>query len=68
MGAAGPARCLAASVGAHGGSPLRALFHGTAPDAWAMIQIDGLLPMRRQFVRILVDRETALMVGRRKER
>lgn len=47
-------------------SPPARLFHGTAPDAWAMIQIDGLLPMRRQFVHLSVDRETALMVGRRK--
>lgn len=48
------------------GAPPAQLFHGTAPETWAVIQVDGLLPMRRQFVHLSVDRETALMVGRRK--
>lgn len=42
------------------------LYHGTAPETWAVIQASGLLPMGRQFVHLSVDRETALMVGRRK--
>jgi putative RNA 2'-phosphotransferase len=46
--------------------PPARLFHGTAPDTWAVIGIDGLLPMRRQFVHLSVDRETAVCVGRRK--
>jgi putative RNA 2'-phosphotransferase len=45
--------------------PLR-LFHGTAPQTWAVIKADGLLPMGRQFVHLSVDRETATSVGRRK--
>lgn len=55
----GRIRCRAAT-------PPARLFHGTAPETWAEIQVDGLLPMRRQFVHLSVDRETAVMVGRRK--
>ncbi len=47
-------------------TPPARLFHGTAPETWAAIRVDGLLPMRRQFVHLSVDRETALTVGRRK--
>ncbi|GAA1549804.1 RNA 2'-phosphotransferase [Nocardioides humi] len=47
-------------------TPPARLFHGTAPETWAVIQAEGLAPMRRQFVHLSVDRETALMVGRRK--
>ncbi|WP_426297762.1 RNA 2'-phosphotransferase [Arthrobacter sp. R-11] len=47
-------------------SPPARLFHGTAPETWTLIQADGLLPMRRQFVHMSVDRETATLVGRRK--
>lgn len=47
-------------------SPPQQLFHGTAPATWTVIQTDGLRPMRRQFVHMSVDRETAVMVGRRK--
>lgn len=35
-------------------SPAR-LFHGTAPETWAVIKVDGLLPMGRQFVHLSVD-------------
>lgn len=42
------------------------LFHGTAPETLTAIRREGLLPMQRQFVHLSVDRETALMVGRRK--
>ncbi|MEZ0579279.1 RNA 2'-phosphotransferase [Nocardioides sp. MH1] len=47
-------------------SPPQLLFHGTAPETWKVIQSDGLRPMRRQFVHLSVDRETAVKVGRRK--
>jgi putative RNA 2'-phosphotransferase len=44
------------------------LFHGTSPAAWEAIQVEGLRPMNRQSVHLSVDRETALIVGRRKSR
>ncbi|AKU15308.1 RNA 2'-phosphotransferase [Luteipulveratus mongoliensis] len=47
-------------------TPPPRLFHGTAPETWAVIQVEGLLAMGRQFVHLSVDRETAVMVGRRK--
>lgn len=47
-------------------SPPVKLFHGTAPAAVAKIRVDGLLPMRRQYVHLSVDHETAIAVGRRK--
>lgn len=47
-------------------SPPARLFHGTSPDLWAVIEVDGLLPMGRQFVHLSADRETATSVGRRK--
>ena len=50
------------------GVPPAELFHGTAPDTAEIILRDGLLPMGRQFVHLSVDRETALAVGRRKDR
>lgn len=46
--------------------PPARLFHGTAPVTWAVIEVDGLLPMGCQFVHLSVDRETAMSVGRRK--
>jgi putative RNA 2'-phosphotransferase len=46
--------------------PPARLFHGTAPVTWAVIAVDGLLPMARQFVHLSVDSETADAVGRRK--
>ncbi|NNG21110.1 RNA 2'-phosphotransferase [Naumannella sp. ID2617S] len=55
----GRIRCRAAT-------PPARLFHGTAPETWAAIRVDGLWPMRRQFVHLSVDRETAQMVGQRK--
>ncbi|MDR0991135.1 MAG: RNA 2'-phosphotransferase [Propionibacteriaceae bacterium] len=42
------------------------LFHGTSPVAAETILRTGLLPMKRQYVHLSVDRETALMVGMRK--
>lgn len=48
--------------------PPPVLFHGTARDVLDAITSDGLRPMRRQYVHLSVDRETAAEVGRRKER
>lgn len=50
----------------HPATPPARLFHGTAPSAWMAIQSDGLQPMRRQFVHLSADLDTAVMVGRRK--
>jgi putative RNA 2'-phosphotransferase len=47
-------------------TPPADLFHGTAPETFGEIRRAGLLPMRRQYVHLSVDRETALAVGRRK--
>jgi putative RNA 2'-phosphotransferase len=49
-------------------APPAELFHGTAPETVDKIRRSGLLPMRRQFVHLSVDRETAHAVGRRKAR
>lgn len=46
--------------------PPERLFHGTAPQTWVLIRADGLRPMRRQYVHLSVDRDTAAEVGRRK--
>lgn len=46
--------------------PPARLFHGTAPHTWSTIQAVGLLPMRRQFVHLSTDRDTASSVGHRK--
>lgn len=46
--------------------PPARLFHGTAPESWAVIAAGGLLPMGRQYVHLSVDRETAVLVGGRK--
>lgn len=47
-------------------APPDRLFHGSAPESWAVIASEGLVPMGRQFVHLSVDRETAESVGRRK--
>jgi putative RNA 2'-phosphotransferase len=46
--------------------PPAMLFHGTAPETWERIGVEGLRPMRRQFVHLSVDKGTALAVGGRK--
>ncbi len=46
--------------------PPAVLLHGTAPASVSAIQRDGLLPMRRQYVHLSVDRETAAQVGGRR--
>lgn len=38
------------------------LFHGTAPETWAIVQADGLLPMRRQFAG-MTDEELRALVS-----
>lgn len=48
------------------GTPPERLFHGTAPETWAVIQGSALLPMHRQFVHLSADRRTAISVGQRK--
>jgi putative RNA 2'-phosphotransferase len=47
-------------------TPPEILYHGTNPQFVTKIRADGLKPMRRQFVHLSVDRETAVEVGRRK--
>ena len=49
-------------------TPPAELYHGTAPETVAKIRATGLLPMRRQYVHLSIDRATALEVGRRKAR
>lgn len=46
--------------------PPERLFHGTSPEAWDVIQRDGLRPMARQYVHLSTDVSTAEQVGRRK--
>jgi putative RNA 2'-phosphotransferase len=46
--------------------PPAQLFHGTSPQAWAVIQQSGLRPMGRQYVHLSIDVATAEQVGRRK--
>jgi putative RNA 2'-phosphotransferase len=48
------------------GHPPRVLFHGTAPSIMPAIRRDGLLPMGRQYVHLSIDRDIALLVGKRK--
>ena len=48
--------------------PPPVLYHGTDPAVVAAIRADGLRPMRRQFVHLSTDVETARQVGRRKAR
>lgn len=47
--------------------PPDVLYHGTAHRFLDSIMADGLLPMRRQYVHLSADRETALQVGRRRD-
>lgn len=46
--------------------PPALLFHGTAASSAPAILADGLRPMRRQYVHLSADRDTAYSVGRRK--
>lgn len=49
-------------------TPPSVLYHGTSPAAAEAILAEGLRPMRRQYVHLSVDVETAVIVGRRKAR
>ena len=42
------------------------LYHGTTVEAVKIIRVEGLKPMKRQYVHLSVDTETAKKVGRRK--
>lgn len=46
--------------------PPARLFHGTTPQAGAIILTMGLVPMRRQHVHLSVDLDTAEVVARRR--
>ena len=41
------------------------MFHGTARRFLSRIEKNGLLPMRRQYVHLSVNIETAIQVGKR---
>ncbi|WP_196776851.1 RNA 2'-phosphotransferase [Haloechinothrix halophila] len=47
-------------------TPPDVLYHGTAPETWEAIRVEGLQPIRRQYVHLSVDKETAVAVGKRK--
>ena len=47
--------------------PPRFLYHGTAQETAHVILREGLKPMKRQFVHLSDDVETAQIVGRRKD-
>jgi putative RNA 2'-phosphotransferase len=46
--------------------PPTILYHGTTPQAARAIQVEGLKPMRRQYVHLSADRETAQQVALRR--
>jgi putative RNA 2'-phosphotransferase len=46
--------------------PPEILYHGTAPETAMLIRQEGLKPMRRQYVHLSADVETAQQVGSRK--
>jgi putative RNA 2'-phosphotransferase len=46
--------------------PPALLYHGTSPRAWAVIQVEGLRPMGRQYVHLSVQPGMAAQVGRRR--
>ncbi|MBC7228025.1 MAG: RNA 2'-phosphotransferase [Thermoflexales bacterium] len=46
-------------------TPPPRLYHGTSPHALKRIRQEGLRPMRRQYVHLSADRETAMRVGAR---
>jgi putative RNA 2'-phosphotransferase len=57
---------LAARIEMVASVPPPKLFHGTAPASVASIRRDGLRPMRRQYVHLSPDVETAAAVARRR--
>lgn len=46
--------------------PPALLYHGTTPSAAQSILAEGLKPMSRQYVHLSADKETALLVARRR--
>ena len=49
------------------GNPPYILYHGTAKRFIKSIKETGLLPMKRQYVHLSVDEETATAVGKRRD-
>lgn len=49
------------------GTPPSILYHGTAKRFLDSIKETGLLPMKRQYVHLSVDEETATAVGKRRD-
>jgi len=49
------------------GTPPAILFHGTAKRFIDSIKETGLLPMKRQYVHLSVDEDTATVVGKRRD-
>lgn len=47
-------------------APPERLYHGTSPHAAQAIALHGLKPMKRQYVHLSSQRETAIKVGKRK--
>ena len=47
--------------------PPKYLYHGTSPEYLDSIQVSGLLPMKRQYIHLSEDIETAISVGKRKD-
>lgn len=50
------------------GTPPSILYHGTAKRFIESIKETGLLPMKRQYVHLSVDEETATVVGKRRDK
>ena len=48
-------------------TPPSILYHGTTHKALGAIMKDGLKPMRRQYVHLSVDTDTAVQVGKRRD-
>jgi putative RNA 2'-phosphotransferase len=46
--------------------PPEYLYHGTSPEVMEQMKAKGLLPMKRQYVHLSTDIETAKQVGKRK--
>jgi len=50
------------------GTPPSVLYHGTANRFIDSIKQTGLLPMKRQYVHLAIDEETATAVGKRRDK
>src|SRR5579864_1959338 len=46
--------------------PPTVLYHGTTPQAARTIRVEGLRPMKRQYVHLSADKATAIQVARRR--